>query len=263
MTLKARARAGSFAYSSSFRHHNPQGRGYEPHNCLQLWEAPWHSKSLLFPKLMFLLAWRCCHSISSPAPLSFAIVSSVPTIDSVMHNISTSYQILHMCPALCWMPSMQGIRCLFLPIMEFTADQRKLGIINHHQTALVKNLKSALTLILASVLYFGVLTSILQVKKQAQIHLAVGYISGGCEVSDLGFQPRPAGCSVVSSWRHPASLLCPLILQWISHQEPTSWCYHLLHFFCRYFVFTFPLSLFSCQHLPQIGSFLHKVMCSK
>ena len=45
----------------------------------------------------------------------------------------------------------------------------------------------------------GVVTSILHVKKQAQIHLAVGYISGGCEVSDVGSQPRPAGCSVVSS----------------------------------------------------------------
>ena len=127
---------------------------------------------------MFLLAWRCCHSISSLAPLSFAIVSFVPTIDSVMHNISKSYQILHMCLAMYQTISMKGIRCLFLPIMEITADQRKLGIINHCQTALIKNPESALTVILASVLYFGVITFILQVKKQAQIHLAVGYISG-------------------------------------------------------------------------------------
>lgn len=95
-----------------------------------------------------------------------------------MHNISKSYQILHMCLAMYQMTSMQGIRCLFLPIMEITADQRKLEIINHCQTALIKNPESALTVILASVLYFGVITFILQVKKQAEIHLAVGYISG-------------------------------------------------------------------------------------
>ena len=49
------------------------------------------------------------------------------------------------------------IRWLFLPIMEFTVDQRKLRIINHCQTALVKYLESTVTVIFASVLYFGVI----------------------------------------------------------------------------------------------------------
>lgn len=120
--------AGSFTHSFSFHPHNLLVGGYEPHSCPQLprgtaglqSQVPLQSPCSCPPGDL-----PQCHPISF---CSCLLLSQLLFRSCILCQAALRVCLI-MCAALCQVPLVQQrIRCLFLPFMELTVDQRRLRI---------------------------------------------------------------------------------------------------------------------------------------
>ena len=184
-----------------------------------------------------------------PNPISFCcclLLSQFFVHSCIIYQIAMRFLICTLPCARCSRYSREINACFFHSWnLQLIGGNR---ITNHpHQTAFIKYLESAVSVIFAAVLYFGVITSTLHIRKGAQIHLAVG--------SDFSLLWRVWSGIPALACRVFCHLLttspCLITMPLDSSMNFSSGTYvpvpPSFAFFCRYHVVTFPLSHFSVR----------------